>query len=122
MAKFKVVENKTKMSLEEIVEYQIMMYAYFNDINISKSDIKCLSMLIEEYSLVDYCNKVIKKGYLKSNQSVRNSVSRLSNIGLIQKIGNNKKQYIKLSDKLNVISEGNIMLNFKLYYIETNNI
>lgn len=103
-----------------IVKYQLITYCYLEKINVSQADLDCLTMLSfnPEMDLTDFCNHVSDEGIFKTPQSVRNAVSRFERIGVIEKSGKSRK-VVKISDKVNVITSGNILLDYKFVSIES---
>jgi len=114
------VDKKIKVSLDEIIEYQIITYCFFNKLQISNADLKCLAELAKqkEIELTVFCNNLTDKGIFKSPQSARNSIAKASKKNLIIKIGNNKKK-ISLYTGINVQTEGTVLLDYKILGIET---
>ena len=45
MALVNKVEKKAKMSRDDVIKYQILTHCFFNDIQISNSDLQCLCEL-----------------------------------------------------------------------------
>jgi len=116
MAKFNVVNKKIILNHEEIIKFQIMVYCYFHNINISNSELQCLSLLYENRDLTEFCTHAATLGYFKSSQSVRNALLRLEKDGVIEKIGDKRKS-IRLHNKLNVQHSSNILLDYKTIYV-----
>lgn len=121
------VNKSGLMSLEKIIDIQITMYCYLNKINISKSDIECMTLLCinGKVFLSDFCNiaceyeerekdplNLIEKVIFKTPQSVRNSLSKLEFLNLIIKEGKSKKK-IFINPDLKIIKKGNILLEYK---------
>lgn len=121
MAKFNLLEKTIRLSYFDIIKYQIHSYCYFNNIKISDSELLCLALLIKEYSLIEFIELVVNKKIFKSSQVVRNTISRLTKYGLIEKKGSFRQRRIVLSDNLNVQKKDNILLNYKILYINEKN-
>ena len=120
MAVVNRVDKRVKMSKDETIKYQILTHCFINDIQISLSDLKCLTVLakIESTELTEFCNLISQDGIFKSAQSCRNALSKCEKKGLIIKEGNNKKN-IKLNSNMNVQTKGTILLDYKMLSIET---
>lgn len=115
------------MDLWEIVKFQINLHCHLKGITISESDIECLSLLAinGETELSEFCNAAceederdrdpqvkLEKVIFKTPQSVRNSINKIENIGLLQKKGKSKKK-ITIDPAINVQASGNIFIEVK---------
>ena len=120
MAIVNKVDTKAKISKDEVIKYQILTYCFFNNIQISNSDLNCLAELAKKGSkeLTLFCNDISDKKIFKSSQSCRNALAKAEKKGLIVKEGSNKKT-ISISDKINIQTEDNILLDYKILGIET---
>lgn len=118
---FNKVDTKLQMTTSDIVKYQIMTYCYLKEIIISRNDLKTLVELslmgIQE---LDYfCNYIYEQKQLfNSAQTVRNSLSKCDELGLIIKEGKSKKTIV-INPSLQVQTTGNILLDFKILAIES---
>lgn len=124
------VEKRGYMQRFGIVKFQIAIYCHLNDINISESDLECLTLLAinGETELTNFCNAackednrdrnpkvVITREIFSSPQSVRNCINKAENKNLIIKSKSGKsKKTISLSEKLELQTEGNILIDIKL--------
>lgn len=117
MAKVNVVTKKVGMSHREIIKYQLMTYCFMHDIKVSNNELDCLTLLgaYGEYELSEFCVNAVTEEIFKTGQTVRNFLTRAVNKKLVIKKGTNKKR-IHLSDKLQIQTTGNIMLNFNIIY------
>jgi len=113
------VEQKAKVGINDIIQYQILTYCFFNKIQISTSDLKCLSELakVDDIELTIFCKEMMTKKIFKSSQSARNSITKGERKNLILKNGVNKKK-ISLNKELNVQTKGTVLLDFKILGIE----
>ena len=112
-----IIEKKARLSLKEIVKFQILTHCYLNKITMSESELDCLTLLSIEspVEITFFCNKVADEGIFKSCQTARNCLTKLEKSGLILKEGKNKK-ILHLSKNLIVHHEGNIVYNVKFGY------
>lgn len=119
MAKIKLVEQKVRMGLFDIVKYQIATYCYVKRITVTESDLDCLTALAlsGENDLTEFCLLATQKRIFKSTQSVRNCLVKLEKYNLIVKEGKTKKK-IYVNPEANIQTKGNIMTNYKFFYIE----
>lgn len=128
MAIVNKVHKAGHMNLWDIVRFQINLHCHLNGINISESDIECLSLLAinGETELSEFCNSAceederdrdpnvtMEKVIFKTPQSVRNSINKIENIGLITKKGKSKKK-ISISPTMDIQASGNIFIEIKL--------
>jgi hypothetical protein len=118
MAIVNQVDKRVKMSGWQIVKYQILTHCYLYNIQVSESDLDCLTLLAMEgdQELTSFCNKAHDKQIFSSTQSVRNCLTKSEKKGLIKKEGKNKKK-IFINPELKVHSSGNILLDFKFLSI-----
>lgn len=109
------IEKKIIVGKGEVIQYQILTYCFFNNIQISSSDLNCLYSLalMEGVELTTFCEKISELGIFKSPQSCRNALSKAEKKGLIVKKGNNKKT-ISLNPNMEVQIEGTLFLDFKI--------
>ena len=118
MAIVNQVDKRVKMSGWQIVKYQILTHCYLYNIQVSESDLDCLTLLAMEgdQELTSFCNKAHDKQIFSSTQSVRNCLTKSEKKGLIKKEGKNKKK-IFINPELKVHTSGNILLDFKFLSI-----
>ena len=119
MAIVNKIEKKIQVSRDEVIQYQILTYCFFNGIQISMSDLNCLYSLalMEGIELTVFCDKISELGIFKSSQSCRNALSKAEKKGLIIKKGKNKKT-ILLNPEMNIQIEGTLFLDFKILSVE----
>lgn len=119
MAKIKLVEQKVRMGLYDIVKYQISTHCYIKRIPVTESDLDCLSTLAisGENDLTEFCLVATEKRIFKSTQSVRNCLVKLERHNLIIKEGKTKKK-IFINPEMRIQTQGNIMTNYKFFHID----
>ena len=120
MAVVNKVDKKVRTGKDQVIKYQILTYCFLNDIQISLSDLNCLLYLakFESIELTEFCKLISDSGIFKSSQSCRNALSKAEKKGLLVKEGKNKKS-ISLNPDMNIQTEGNILLDFKILGVET---
>jgi hypothetical protein len=120
MAIVNKVEQKAKVGINDVIQYQILTYCFFNKIQIGTSDLKCLTELAKAdgIELTLFCGEMVTKKIFKSSQSARNFITKGERKDLIVKNGINKKT-ISLNKKLNVQTKGTIFLDFKILGVES---
>ena len=114
------VEKKVQMSKDEVIRYQILTFCFLNELQVSSSDLFCLTELakLESSELTSFCNFISEKEIFKSPQSVRNAITKAEKKNLIVKNGKNKKN-IKLNPDKKVQTEGTILLDYKILGVES---
>lgn len=120
MALVNQVTKKVKMSLTSVVKYQILTYCYLNDIDVTNSDLDCLTLLaIEgETELTEFCNMGYDNDIFKSPQSVRNAITKAEKKELVLKRGEGRK-IISVNPVMSVQTNLPILLDFKFAAIES---
>jgi hypothetical protein len=117
MALVNKVEQKIKTSLENTIMFQIITYCFFKDIQLSNSDLKCIVELAKK-KIADtssFFKEMEDLKIYKSAQSARNAIVKAEKKGLV--IKDNKR--IKLTDDVNIVTFGNVLLDYKILGIES---
>jgi len=127
MAVVNQVKKAGHMDLWDIVKFQVNLHCHLNSITISESDVECLTLLAinGEAELTAFCNAACEadernrdntlaheREIFKTPQSVRNSINKIENIGLISKKGKSKKK-ISVDPGMKIQSTGNIFVEVK---------
>lgn len=109
------VDKKVRMDRWNIIRFQLLIHCYLSDIHISQHDLSCLTLLglTGEQTLENFCSLTRSRQIFSSNQSARNALAKAEKKSLIIKNGRNKKK-IFLNPDLNIQTDGNIMLNYKV--------
>jgi hypothetical protein len=120
MPKANLVEKKVRMSKRDIIKYQLLTYSFINSISCSEAELNCLTLLgvMGETDLSTFCDYVVDENIFKVSQTARNFLTKAEKINLIDKLGTSRKR-IKLKDTLKVQTDGNIILDYKIFHIET---
>lgn len=121
MAKVNQVSKKMKMGIEEVVKFQLLTYCHLNNISVSQADLNCLTFLAIEganQELTSFCTKAHAMNIFSSVQSVRNCLTKAEKKGLVAKEGKNKK-HIYIHPDIDVVTTGNILLDYKFLYVES---
>tara|TARA_R100000734_G_C3309140_1_gene99799 strand:- start:795 stop:1166 length:372 start_codon:yes stop_codon:yes gene_type:complete len=120
MAKANLVSKKVKMAYRDIIQYQLMTYCFMENIKLSDNELSCLTLLgaYGDYELSDFCNSAVEEKIFKTPQTVRNFLTKATKLKLVDKNGTNKKK-ISLNNNLKIQTKGTIVLDFKLFYIAT---
>lgn len=115
MTLVKKVDKRIKSNIDTTIQYQILTHCFFNDIQISTSDLKCLSELAKNSNIeiTKFCELAAEKNIFKSCQSARNAINKAERKALVIKSGKNKKT-IKISDTINIQTDGTVLLDFKI--------
>lgn len=115
-----IVNKQVQMARSEIIKFQIITHCYINKLTMSESDYNCLTLLgaLGEVDLTEFCTLASSHHIFKTTQTVRNCLVKMGKQGLINKTGKSKKR-ISLHDSLQVQANGGILLNYKIYHIES---
>jgi hypothetical protein len=119
MAKANLVQKKVRMGQRDIIKYQLITYCFMNDIRLSNNELDCLTLLgaFVESELAEFCNLAVEEKIFKTAQTVRNFLTKAERkMNLIYKDGTNKKK-IRLHDDLKIQTQGNIVLDFKIFHV-----
>lgn len=128
MAKFAIVDKNVQMDLTEIVKYQLITHCYVKGIILTESELECLTLLAftGDCELSLFCDMVVDKAIFKSTQTVRNCLVKLEKLNLISKKKLNdipkesrSKKKINVSDDIVICNKGNILLNYKIVHVGT---
>jgi len=117
MAKANLVEKRVQMGHRDIIKYQLLTYCFMQDIRLSNNELDCLTLLgaYGEHGLSEFCKVTVEENIFKTAQTVRDFLTKAGDLKIVHKRGTNKKK-ISLSDKLEIQTKGNIVLDFKLVY------
>lgn len=122
------INKKLRISIEDSIQYQLITEIIFlKKENLIASDLKLLTLLVlwGPLELVVFCNKAAKNIYVDMlpeeisvrSQNIRNRVVKLEKRGLIERV--NKKQ-IQFPSVFNIVSKGNILLDYNFLSVESN--
>ena len=114
------VDKRVKMSKDGIIKYQLLTFCFLNDVQISMSDLNCLTELAKlgDYELTSFCKLVAEKNIFKSPQSARNAITKAEKKKLVKKLGNNRKS-ICINSMMDIQTEGTIFLDYKFLGVES---
>ena len=120
MARVNQILKKVQMTKWDIIKYQILTYCYLNKINVSDSDLECLTLLSinGEQELTSFCSEVHTRNIFQSSQTVRNALTKAEKKELIVKEGRSKKK-ISIHPELQIQVLGNILLDYKFLAVES---
>lgn len=113
-----VVNKQVQMARSEIIKYQIITHCHINKLIMSEADYNCLTLLgaLGGADLTDFCTLAASHNIFKSTQTVRNCLVKMEKAGLISKEGRSKKR-ISLHPDLKIQTHGDMLLNYKFFYI-----
>jgi len=120
MAKASVVDKKIRMSKRDIIKYQLLSHSFVHSISYSEAELDCLTLLgvCGEIDLSEFCNYTVDENIFKVSQTARNFLTKAEKLALVEKNGTSRKK-IKLNASLQVQTTGNIVLNYKIFYLDT---
>ena len=117
------VDKRVRMDKQGIVKYQLLTHCFLNGIQISDSDLECLTALgiAGERELTEFCSYVAEQNIFKTPQSARNAITKAEKKMLLVKIGKNRKT-IRLNDDIKLQTEGTVLLDYKFVSVESQEI
>ena len=123
MALVNRVDKRVRMDKQGIVKYQLLTHCFLNGIQISDSDLECLTALgiAGERELTEFCSYVAEQNIFKTPQSARNAITKAEKKRLLVKIGKNRKT-IRLNDDIKLQTEGTVLLDYKFVSVESQEI
>lgn len=121
MAKALVSRRKIQMGIKEIIKFQLINYCFVHNISCSDAELDCLTLLglYGECELAEFCNSAVDEEIFKVPQTVRNFLTKAQKLKFVEKNGTSRKK-IKLHKDLNMLCEGNIVLDYKIYHLSQN--
>ena len=123
MALVNRVDKRVRMDKQGIVKYQLLTHCFLNGIQISDSDLECLTALgiAGERELTELCSYVAEQNIFKTPQSASNAITKAEKKRLLVKIGKNRKT-IRLNDDIKLQTEGTVLLDYKFVRVESQEI
>lgn len=120
MATVNQVRKTVRMDLWNIVRFQIATHCVLKELNVSDSDLNCLTFLAlgGEQPLTEFCDAATENKIFGSSQSVRSAVTKAEKKKLLVKNGEYNK-LIKVNPDLKIQTSGNILLDYKFVRVET---
>jgi hypothetical protein len=114
-----VIDKQVSMSLFDIIRFQINFYCFSNNIRISPAQLDTLAHLglWDEINISDFCEQIVTEEIFGNPQTVRNFIIKSIKDDLIIRKGLGNK-IIKLSDSIELLNKGTVLINLKLYHVE----
>jgi len=105
----KVISKKVKLSLDELIRYQIITYCFIHDITLSHTEVETLKKLalVGRTTLNTFCK----------SQSERNIINELEKAKLVIKSRKYNK-IVEVNPELNLVGSGTTLLDYKFLYSE----
>lgn len=121
MAKALVVNKQIPLSLIDVIKFQLNMYCFINKIRVSPAQLDCLSMLglFGEINMSDFCNEIVSEEIFGNVQTTRNFITKCVKDNLVTRSGLGNK-LVSINNDLELLTEGTILLNLKVYHLEAN--
>lgn len=115
------VNKVVELNKLDIIKYQLFTYCYFEKIPINENRIICLALLSiwGEKDFIEFCDLIANEKLFATSQVVRNTVGEQEKQGLIIVEGKLRNRIIKINPNIPLITEGNILLDFKILYRES---
>ena len=119
MAKALVVNKQIPLSLIDVIKFQINMHCFINKIRVSPAQLDCLSMLglFGEINMSDFCNEIVSEEIFGNVQTTRNFITKCVKDNLVTRSGLGNK-LVSINNDLELLTEGTILLNLKVYHLE----
>lgn len=116
---FTTVEKRIPLDSLDIIIFQLSTYCFINKIMMSHNQMKTLAYLGKwgEMNISDFCQQISDEGIYSNPQTVRNFLLKCIESGTVIRKGTGKK-IIELSEKIDLITEGNILLRLKVYHVD----
>lgn len=121
MAKALVVNKQVPLSLFDVIKFQINMHCFTEKIRLSPAQMDCLALLgmYGDMNMSDFCEQVVTNEIFGNVQTTRNFITKCVKDGLVTRSGLGNK-VVSLEKTFNVLTEGTILLNLKVYHVEAN--
>ena len=118
MAQANLVEKKVRLGHRDIIKFQLITQCFIKNLKLSDSELNCLTLLgaYGQCELSDFCNTTVTESIFKTSQTVRNFLTKAEKNNLVNKEGTSRKK-ISLNPELKVQTDGNIILDYKLFYV-----
>lgn len=110
------IEKKVKSDKDKVIKYQILTHCFFNEINVSNSDLDLLLELTKNNGVEvnTLCELLSDKKIFKTKQSARNAITKAEKKLLILKDGDLRKKKIWISKDLNIQTNNAVLLDMKV--------
>lgn len=122
MAEANLVKKRVRMSLRDIIKYQLITEAYIKRIHITDSELDCLALLgvYGEHELADFCNAIVEEKIFSNPQTVRNFLNKAEKSQLVIKksVKSSNRKKIQLNSSFNIQTKGTIVLDYRIAYVE----
>lgn len=112
-------QKTIKLSLHDIIRFQIATYCFINKVKISPAQMDTLAYLGEwgDMNISDFCDQVVVEDVFSNPQTVRNFILKCVKEGHVIRNGNGNK-IISLTESIDLVASGNILIDMKVYHVE----
>jgi hypothetical protein len=116
-AKAFVIEDKTELSLMDMLRFQVNLYSFKNKIRISLAQMDTLAYLayVGEINFSDFCSEVVTEDIFTNTQTVRNFILKCIKDGLVIRSGIGNK-IISLKNEVCPLCEGTIVMKLTVFH------
>ena len=119
MPLFNKVDKRARMSLADVIKYQMVTYCFFNKIPIADGELELLALLAQKgkHELNSFCNLAHQEGIYSQAQAARNSLTKSERKGLVVKEGKHRKQ-VFINPRIQLQTKGDILLDYKFAHFD----
>ena len=113
------VVMKYRLGRRDQVKFQLLVHFHFKGIKLTDNELECLTLLAigGKQRLTEFCRLLTTEGVSQTVQSARNTLTKLTDMGLVGKEGSNRKLVYAIPG-IEVIVEGSSLVNIQCAYID----
>lgn len=106
---------KYKLSRRDQVRFQLLVYFHFRGIKLTANELECLTLLVIEGTqrISLFCNRMVSEGVSQTIQSARNTLTKLTNMGLLVKGTNKSSRTVRTAIDTHILTGGNTLVNIQ---------
>jgi hypothetical protein len=114
------IKHKARMNQFDTVRFQINYHCFVNRLRMSPAQMDALAYLAlwGDMNISDYCNEIVAHELFGNAQTVRNFITKqVRETKMIVRKGVGNK-LISIPDNIEILSEGNVLIDIKILYVE----
>jgi hypothetical protein len=106
-----VITKKVKVDDQfDMVKLQFLLHCFFKNINLSDADLNCLTTIALRGYSKNIIKEIVEHGIFKSEQTVRNCIVKLTNLGILIKDSEGRR----INPNLSIGIDNTIFLDMKI--------